>query len=186
MLLSRLKSKTGSAANKSERDGPAILIVEDDKDQMEMLASMVLEELGRGLLNEENGLSVNKLQSVNVIKVGNRESLEKAAKRHKGIFLVILDCNIPDAKGGKANDQFVAKNHVFTGQHKSVDVLHEYLSDIPIALISTQRRFGSTVIRFYGRSAHIRLKFVPKENIDQLRQYVGQTILEWVKAGQVK
>ncbi len=153
---------------------PIIVIVEDDPDQMLLLADFVLSEI-RHLKDKAstNLAQQDWLKSVRVVKVSNARALKQVAMAHDTAVLVILDCNIPDKQGGKANDQFVADNHVITGQHKSVDLLVNHLPDAPLTLISSMNRFRSTVTNYYREKHGIDLAFLSKNDAMKIKKNIG-------------
>jgi len=180
MILSRFQKSASAQNSDAVNNDPAILIVEDDDDQLELMASVVIEELEKILEQEANGDGADKLKSISVVKVRDRHSLERATLKYQGVFLTVLDCNIPDRKGGAANDQFVKQNHILTGQHKSVDVLIKNAPNKPILLVSSQKRFRNTVTRHYGRSGNVPLKFVSKEAPAEIRKQVSKHVQDWL------
>jgi hypothetical protein len=104
-----------------------------------------------------------KIKGIQIIKVSNISSLQRAVSTHKDVLLTILDCNAPDAKGGAPHDQLI-KNHIVTGQHKAVDIVTKYIQNTPITLISSLHRFHRTVNRYYEKKYNLRIKLCVKMN----------------------
>ncbi len=153
---------------------PIIVIVEDDPDQMLLLADFVLSEIRQLKDKPSTNLAQQEwLKSVRVVKVSNARALKQVAMAHDNAILVVLDCNIPDQPGGEANDQFAADNHVITGQHKSVDLLVKYLPDAPLTLISSMNRFRSTVTNYYRDKHGIELAFLSKNDAAKIKKNIG-------------
>ena len=180
MVLSRLK-KTFAGKNDIQVKSyyPIVLIVEDDEEQLVLFADFVLQEIEK-LLDDENISDDQKqnLRDTRVIKVGDVDSLQKAVVKFKDVILVILDCNLPDEKGGIANDQFVKENHKITGQHKPVDIIIQNLPDIPITLISSLNRFRTMVGQYYASKYGLNLKFIKKSDVTEIKKNIASHLLQ--------
>jgi len=154
-----------------------LLIVEDDIDQMELLLDFAGDEI-RKLIENENTNDQQKqiLKQIQVVKVTNIESLQKALSAHKNIFMALLDCNIPDTKDGQAHDQLIKTNHRITGQHKSVDIVTQNLPGTPITMISSMNRFQKIVTQYYKNKRDISVNFINKSDQAMIKRNIGYYI----------
>jgi len=160
-----------------------ILIVEDDPDQMGLLTNFARSEIKK--INHDKNLDDQQKQtigSIRIVKVGNIESLKKALSAYKNVMLVILDCNIPDTKGGKAHDQFVKTNHMLTGRHKSVDIIIEHMPNTPITMISSLNRFQTMVTKYYLSEHNISINFISKNNQSMIKKNIGYYLRRYLRA----
>jgi len=149
MVLRRFK-KNGKDNNKGNKvspsdtkvEQPKLLIIEDDPEQMELLVSFASSEMQKRLDDQSTTeQQKEKVKSIRIIPTTNIESLQKILSLYKNIFWVLMDCNIPDTKGGEPHDQLIKINHAITGRHKSVDLIIDNLPGTPITMISTLNRF---------------------------------------------
>ena len=186
MVLDQLRKKSdNNAAPENLNQGAAILIVEDDSEQMDMFVSFTVAELKR-LLNEATATAEQrkKLTPFNILRVSEMKSLEQAVTTHDDVIVAILDCNIPDAKGAAPHDQFVKKdNNKVTGQHKSVDLIAQHLPGTPIVLISSMRRFQRTITRFYAAQSELQLEFISKDDISIIREKINHHLRAYAGHG---
>jgi len=158
-------------------DSPIVLLVEDDPEQMAYLAQLCLGEIQQ-LIDDVNlsETQKSKLRSIKILKVSNIDSLEKTVSLYKEVLMTIMDCNIPDKKGGNANDQFVKSNYRITGQHRAVDIVKEALPSAPITLISSMNRFRTMVNQFYKDKHDLQLKFISKNNSEKIQNNISRNL----------
>lgn len=162
---------------------PTILIVEDDVDQKDLLVGFAESELKK-ILNDKkiNDQQKQKIRKIKIISVKDIDSLQLAVSIHKKVVLATLDCNIPDVKGGAANDQFIKKNHVITGRHKSIDILIEHSPNTPITMISSLDRFKRIVTKYYKNKYNLDINFIRKKEAliiqGNIRYYLRQYMEE--------
>ena len=167
----------------SSNNNQAILIVEDDPDQMELLVSFALSEI-QSLI--EDGSTTDqqsqKLKDIKILKVSNISTLEKAVSVYKGILLAVLDCNIPDTKDGTSHDQLVKTNYRITGQHKSVDIVTEHLPSTPITMISSLNRFQKIVSRYYKSEHDLNINFISKNDQLMISRNIGYYLRQYLSS----
>ena len=165
----------------SPNKSPAILIVEDDLDQMDLLVSFALSEI-KALMDDENTneQQSQNLKDIKILKVNNINTLEKAVRVYKNVLLAVLDCNIPDTKDGASHDQLVKTNHRITGQHKSVDIVTKHLPDTPITIISSLNRFQRTVSRYYKSEHDLNINFIPKNDQLMINRNIGHYVRQYL------
>ena len=160
---------------------PAIFILEDDVDQMALLAQLILIEVKA--LKEDHSTSDQQLARLNrlqIIKVGDLLTLRKACKNFKNIVFSLVDCNIPDDKNSVPHDQFVKKNHLVTGQHRSVDLISRSAPNAPITLMSSMDRFQRLVVRYYEDNTDLVIKFVSKREKSKLSHAVSTHLKDYM------
>jgi len=159
-----------------------ILIVEDDLDQMGLLVSFAQEEI-QALLNSENTDNSQKLKisNIKIITASNIGSLEKAVKIHNNVLLAILDCNIPDTKGGIPHDQFIKTGHKITGQHRTADLVTKNLVGTPVTMISTMNRFQRIVTQYYESKYDLHINFINKKDITVVKNNIGYYLRQYIK-----
>ena len=152
---------------------PIILILEDDQDQMDLLTALTLGEAQK-LLNDTSIDDSRKqnIKNVNIISVGDINSLHKAVLVYKNVLLAILDCNVPDTKHTPAHDQLIKTNHRITGQHKAVDLVVKNLPETPIAITSSWDRFRIIVGRYYQSKYNLTINFVRKSDMNGFKKYI--------------
>jgi len=165
----------------NQNDKHVILILEDDPEQMDLLANLALNEI-QTLLDDENTDQAQKqaLLEVNIIKVADLHSLKTAAKNYKNTILAILDCNIPDTKETPPHDQFVKNGYKITGQHRSVDIVRKYLPDAQITLISSMLRFQRIVIRHYQDQHDLNINFISKNEQDKINRNMAYYLRKYL------
>ncbi len=165
-----------------KKNGPNILIVEDDADQMELLTGIVLGEIQK--ITDNQNLDEQKKQQVRdiqIIRVRNIDSLKKAASTHKGTILALLDCNIPDTKDSPAHDQLIKTNYKITGQHKSVDIVTQHLPNTPITMISSLNRFQKIVVQYYEKKNNLNLNFISKNDQPMIERNIAYYLRQHIK-----
>lgn len=148
---------------------PAIFVLEDDIDQMRLLTQLIMIEVKT--LKQHHSLSdaqLERLSSLQIIKIGDLLTLRKACQNFKNIAFSLVDCNIPDDKNSVPHDQFVKINHLVTGRHRSVDLISQCAPEAPITLMSSMDRFQRLVIRYYEDQAGLVIKFVSKREKSKL------------------
>ena len=161
----------------------AILIVEDDENQMELLSANVVNELHH--LLRDSSLSEtqrDKLTGAKIVKIGDLRSLKEVAESDLEIILTVLDCQIPSRKGATPTDQFEKQEHLITGQYRSVDLLVDNHPKSPVLLISALDRFRNPVIQFYKSVHRANLGFVHKRNPEKISSRVREHLQAWVHA----
>ncbi len=177
------KNREKSDENVAEdSDAHHILILEDDPDQMDLLVNFALTEM-RKLLDDKNTTKQQKtkLSKIKVISASSIESLTSAVKNNGHILLALLDCNIPDAKGGKSHDQFIKVNHSITGKHKSVEIVVDHLPDTPITMISTLDRFQKITHKYYINKYSLDINFISKKDLQMIKRNVGYYLRQYLK-----
>jgi len=164
-------------------DNPAILIVEDDIDQMNLLVDYALNEIQK-LIDDENTKDEQKqaLRGIKILKITNIDTLEKAVTIHKNVLLAVLDCNIPDTKSGIPHDQLIKTNYRITGQHKSVDIITKYLPSTPITMISSLNRFRKLVVQHYSVTHSLNINFISKNDQSMINRNMGYYIRQEIAA----
>ncbi len=167
---------------KNSSSDPNILILEDDPDQMDLMISFALGEINK-LMDDENtsDKQKQKLKSIQIIKVVDIRSLERTVSVYKGSLLAVLDCNVPDAKGGKSHDQLVKTNYKITGQHKPVDIVTEHLPNTPITMISSLNRFQRIVSQYYKSEYDLSLNFIGKSDQSMIKRNIGYYLRQYIK-----
>lgn len=167
----------------SSDNRPNILILEDDNDQMLLLIDFALAEISK-LIDDEKTTDEQReiLVNIQIVKVTDIDSLQKAVSINKGTLLALLDCNTPDTKDGIAHNQLVKTNHVITGQHKAVDIVTKHLPATPITMISSMNRFRTIVNRFYGSKYNLSINFVPKNDALKIQKNIRYYIRQHLKA----
>ncbi len=165
--------------NRSE--SPKILIVEDDAEQMALFTSITLEEIEK-LLSDENTSEQKRqtLQNINILKVNNVDSLEKAIVKYSGVFLVIMDCNLPDSDNQTAHDQLIKTNHRITGQHKPIDIVVRHLPNTPITMISSFNRFHQLLHRYYKGKHAPGIAFISKRDELKIRKNITYHLMQYL------
>ena len=156
---------------------PKILILEDDDEQMALLIDFALSEI-KHLMHDE-GITEKqkkKIESIQIIKVTNKKSLQKAASTNKGVILAVLDCNTPDDRGSASHDQLVTTGGVITGQHNSVDIVTKHLPATPITLISSLDRFQRTVNKYYAAEHDLSINFVRKSDPSGIKETIRSSL----------
>lgn len=168
----------------NSHNNPAILIVEDDNEQMDLLVGYALNEI-KSLIDDQasDELEIQKLKDIRILKVSNISTLEKAVIRHKNIILTVLDCNIPDIKGGVPHDQLIKTNYKITGQHKSVDILSGNIPDTPITMISSLNRFRKIVTQHYFKTHGLNINFIAKSDQAMINRNIGYYIRQYISNG---
>jgi len=161
---------------------PNILIVEDDSDQMDLLADFALSEIQK-LVDDENMSAEQRenVKRVQIIKVGNVDSLQKAVSIYQNVLLAVLDCNIPDTKDGASHDQLVKTNHRITGQHKPVDIVTEHLPGTPITMISSLNRFQKIVSQYYESNYSLNINFISKTDQLMIKRNIGYYLRQYLR-----
>ena len=154
----------------NEKDSHKILILEDDQDQMDFLVNIAQQEIQKRLHNLES--NDNQVDKIVIVKLTNLQSLKKAVSSYDKVILALMDCNIPDRRGGKSNDQLVKTNYKITGQHNAVDTVLEKMSDVPITLISAKNRFKKIIRQYYESSLDITINFIKKEDHDVIAKNI--------------
>ena len=182
MVLSKLKDVVANGARLGVNHTPVVLVVEDDVDQLDMLAEIVLDEV-RSLLHKSDSSTIQQqvLRSIKVVKVTNAAQLAKSLVAFENIVLAILDCNIPDNLGERPHDQFVIENHRITGQHKSVDLVIEKSPEADLVLISSMKRFQRTVLKYYKNHRAMQLKFFDKSDAVNLKSIVRSSLTKFAQ-----
>lgn len=161
----------------------SILILEDDPDQMAFLVSLALAEIKNIMSNKSTSdRQRNIIKGIQVLKVSNTNSLQKAVSVHKDVLLAVLDCNAPDTKGGAAHDQLVKTKHVITGQHSAVDIMITNLPDTPITLISSFDRFRRTVNRYYESKHDLTIGFVRKNEPTKISNNIKHHLTQYLNS----
>jgi len=158
---------------KNQNSSPSILILEDDQDQMDLLASFALDEVQK-LIDDESTSDTQRsgIKNIQIIKVSNTDSLQKAVVIYKNVLLAILDCNTPDSKHTSPHDQLVKTNHRITGQHKSVDIVIKYLPNTPITITSSWDRFRIIVGNYYQDKYDLIINFVRKNDVPGIKKSI--------------
>ena len=148
-----------------------LLILEDDLDQMNFIVDIARDEVRR-LVRDQNLSERQKdiVRNIGVIEVSNILELQKAASAYDNILLALLDCNIPDTPNSAPHDQLLKTNHSITGQHRSVDIVTQYLPEVPITLMSSLDRFRRLVSRYYERKHDLSINFVSKSDPVKMRE----------------
>ena len=162
---------------------PKLLIVEDDKEQMELLVSFALSEIqnlaDHGSTNDKQKQI---LQSVTVIKANNVQSLKKITSSYKDIFLAVLDCNLPDSEGQPATDQLIKTNYRITGQHRPVDIVLKHLPNTPITMISAFNRFQSLLNQYYESKYDLSINFIRKSDQSMIKRNIAYYLRQFIRA----
>ncbi len=160
---------------------PAIFVLEDDVDQMNLLAQLIMVEVRA--LREARTLSSKQLEllkSMQIIKIGDLLTLRKACQNFKSIAFSLVDCNIPDDKHSVPHDQFVKTNHLVTGQHRSVDLISQCAPGAPITLMSSMDRFQRLVIRYYEDQSELAIKFISKRERSKLSNAIATHLRDYI------
>ncbi len=164
------------------KNGPKIILVEDDPDQMDLLVQCALDEINKIIENVNTSESdKQRLNSIKIVKVSNIRSLERAISKYKDLFFAVLDCNLPDVKGGKPNDQLVKVKHRITGQHRAVDIVHKHVPTAPITLISSRYRFKSVVYQYYEDMDGLNITFISKDNQEMIQRNIGYHLRQFMR-----
>ena len=151
-----------------------ILIIEDDPDQMGLLVDFAQEEMKKIISNEHfDDAQLVEIKNIKIITATNIKALEKAIQTHKNILLAILDCNIPDTKGGSPHDQFIKTAYKITGQHKAVDIVSKHLPDTPITMISSMNRFQKIVTQYYESKHDLSINFIRKSDFEIIKKNIA-------------
>ena len=161
---------------------PKILILEDDLDQMYLLIDFAISEIKRLVEDKNiNDEQRQKLVNIEILTAANLEALKQAVSMHSVVLLAVLDCNTPDAEGGDSHDQLVKTNRGITGQHKSVDLVTEYLPDTPIILISSMDRFQRIVNKYYASNHNLSINFIRKNAPPELKRNIRNNLKEYLQ-----
>ena len=168
---------------KSPKNNPIILILEDDPDQMDLLADFALGEIQK-LMDDErlDDEKRQKIDSIKVIKANNIKDLQAASTMHTRAIFALLDCNTPDSKGKASHDQLVKTNHSITGQHRAVDIVTEHLPDTPITIISAMDRFQRIVNKYYASKHSLTIHFVRKNDPVGIQRHFQYYLNEYLDA----
>lgn len=168
---------------KSPYDNPKILILEDDPDQMAFLIDATKAEVTEYVENESpNSQQLRSLNNIQLIKVSNVGSLNKAVSIHKDVILAILDCNTPDSIDGKPHDQLIKTKHKITGQHRAVDIVIQQLPDTPILLTSSLNRFRKIIYQYYENNHGVDLRFIRKSNPQKLGRNIKEHLSRYLSS----
>lgn len=160
----------------------AILIAEDDPDQKELLVDIIVTQIKRTRADENlSEEQKEKLTQIQILSVSNTQSLKHAAKKQDNVMLTILDCNMPDKKGGVAHDQFIKTNHRITGQHTSADIVTKYLPGTPITMISSLNRFQKIISLYYKKKLDVDINFISKKDPDTIKRNVRYYLRQFLK-----
>lgn len=161
---------------------PKILIVEDDPDQMDLLASFAVSEI-ENLLNNETVSNTNKekLAVIHILKATSVFALKQAVSKYKQVIFVILDGNIPDDKGSPAHDQLIKTDHKITGQHKSINIIMEHLPNTPITMISSLNRFQRIVTPFYEKQHSMDINFINKSDQQMIQRNMAYYLRHYLR-----
>lgn len=170
---------------KRSNNNPTILIVEDDRDQMNLLVNFALIEI-KTLIDDENTNDEErqKLKNIQIARISNISSLKKAVSICKNVLLAVLDCNIPDTKDGISHDQLVKTNYRITGQHQSVDIVTEHLPETPITIISSLDRFQKIVTQYYETKYSLSINFIRKNDPLMIGQNITHHLRQYLAAAQ--
>lgn len=167
----------------TNHDHPTIFLLEDDADQIELLANFIILEIHNKISDEQlNETQKQDLKNITIAKLMDIQSLQVAAKRHTNVLMAIMDCNVPDIKGGAAHDQFVRTNQRITGQHKPVDVLLRELPATPITLISTLNRFKQLVTSYYRRERNLKINFINKNDQQMIQRNIAYHLSKYLRS----
>jgi len=159
-----------------------ILIVEDDIDQMGLLVDFAQTEIKRIIDNENTSdEQKQKARNIKIITATNIRSLLKAVQMHKNVLLAVLDCNLPDTRGGAPHDQFIKSNHKLTGQHRAVDIVSRGLPSTPITMISSLNRFQRIVNQYYTNTHNISINFIRKKDAPIIQNNIGLYLRQHLK-----
>lgn len=173
MVFKTIKKLVTDGSPSNESASNAVLIVEDDPDQMDLLVGLAEEQINKLLVDKSLSLDDKRdLKDIEVQTSSNIESLEKLLKSGVNVVFALVDCNLPDSEGGESNDQFVLENYRITGQHRSVDLLVKFLPETPITLISSYSRFQKMVIQHYRKHHDFELDFVKKWEAEKIQQAI--------------
>jgi len=170
-------------ANKqiSIHDQPTIFLLEDDADQIDLLASFIIEEIQNKIADTQlNETQKQVLRDIKIAKLTDVQSLEIASNRYSNVILAIMDCNLPDSKGDMPHDQFVRINQRITGQHKPVDILISQLPSTPITLISTLNRFKHLVTSHYRRKHDLMINFINKSDQEMIQRNIAYYLRKYL------
>lgn len=161
----------------------AILILEDDVDQMALLIDSVLNEI-KNIIDDENiSLEIrNQIKNTNIIKTTNINALEKAVSLDKTVILAILDCNTPDTDGGNSHDQLIKSNYKITGQHRSVDIVSKSLPNTPITMISSLNRFQKIVTKYYDSKYNLSINFIKKSEPLMIKRNIRYYLRQYLRS----
>jgi len=159
---------------KNPKDIRALLILEDDPEQMELLSSLALSEI-QALINYKDTHIDHKqqLSEIQVIKVSDIYSLKKAARAYPQTILALLDCNTPNTMNSAPHDQLVKTGYKITGQHTAVDIVRKYLPETPITTISVMLRFQRIVTRYYQEEHQFDVNFISKNEQETISRNIG-------------
>jgi len=167
----------------NSENNPTILIIEDDPDQMNLLANFTISQIKT--LSEDvktNAKGKQRLSDIRILKITNISSLRKAVSMYKNVFLAVLDCNIPDTRDSVSHDQLVKTNHRITGQHNSVDILIEKLPNTPITMISSLGRFQKIVLQHYENKPGVNINFIRKNDQSMINTNIGEHLAQYLTA----
>jgi len=158
----------------SKTESPKIIFVEDDPDQLDLLLQFALDEISK-LHDGENTNAEQKqmLSNIKLLKVTNLRSLQQAVSKYQDVFLTVLDCNIPDVKGGISNDQLMKTNHRINGRHQGVEIVIESLPDTPITLISS--------LAHYASDDKIDITFISKNDQEMIQRNIAYYLRRYIR-----
>ena len=163
-------------------NNPKILIVEDDPDQMNLLIEFVMGEIRKMALDQQLSDQLRPLlKRIQIIKVDNVASLQRAASKYQGVILSLLDGNIPDANGQVPNDQLVKTNHRITGQHRSVDIISQGFPNTPITIISSFNRFKKIVVNYYDTQHDLSINFISKRDTEKTKKNIAYYLRQYLR-----
>jgi len=166
----------------SSYNSPNILVVEDDREQMELLIEFARTEINKITDNQSTTDQQREIiKDIQIIKVSNINSLKKAVSIHKNTLLALLDCNIPDTSDGAAHDQLVKTNYRITGQHNSVDIVKEYLPGTPITMLSSFNRFQKIVSQYYDNNHNLSVNFIKKSDQSMIKRNIGHYLRKYLR-----
>jgi len=149
---------------------------------MDILVDFTVGEINKLFEDQNtNDAQIEKLKSIQLLKVSNIRSLEKAASTYKGSIIAILDANTPHKKGGKTNDHLVKTNHKITGQHRAVDLIVEHSPGTPITMISSQNRFQRIVTNYYKDNYSFNVNFINKTDLSKIKRNIGYYLRQYLK-----
>lgn len=100
---------------------------------------------------------------------------------HKDVLFAIMDCNVPDVNGGMEHAQLVKTKHKITGQHKSVDIVSQYLPDTSITIVSSLDRFKTIVRMCYRNKHNMYVNFICKSSPVMSRKTSGPYLRQYLK-----
>lgn len=169
--------------NASNNTRPTILIAEDDREQMDVLGQLIVDELKKLTDSDSTSESrLERLKQVQIAKVTNISDLKKVVEANSNLILAVMDCNMPDVSGGEPDDQFVKINHRIIGQHNAVDAVISKQPVVPITMISSLNRFRNLVTRFYKSKHDISINFISKSEQTMIRRNIAYYIRQYLRS----